>query len=161
MVCFTYLKIFLEIGLAGHTTDIPVWTKQLLVSHSVLTQSMLHGWIQQNGLCWRWVQPLASCKMPGRVVLQQHMPSRDGFMWKTELVCSFLTWSSSRDVNIAQLICTLAPAVYKPMLNSAAWDIPQAQCMSFGAVMQWCSWLLLSLVLPPALAASSSLSIVS
>lgn len=25
MVCFTYLKVFLEIGLAGHTTDIPVW----------------------------------------------------------------------------------------------------------------------------------------
>lgn len=73
----------------------------------------------------------------------------------------FLDLVQHQRCNIAQLICTLAPAVYKPMLNSAAWDIPQAQCMNFEAVMQWCSWLLLSLVLPPALAASSSLSIVS
>ena len=77
--------------------------------------------------------PAATCAQPRWVHVED---------WKYSWTClQFLGLVCQERCSIAQLICTLAPAACKPMLNSAAWDMPQApySSISFAAVIQWFS----------------------
>lgn len=144
-----------------HTTHIPVWTKQLIY-HTACSHE----------LCYMAEFSRMGC-VGGEFNCLPHAPGQEGWSCSSTFpaemgLCGrlkgyswpclqFLDLVHQQRCSIAQPMCSLGPAICKPMLNSAAWDVPQAHysSMILAAVMQWCSWLLLSLALPPALAASS------